>query len=353
MKEKINIEKLFKQKFENFEGEVDPSVWSSIQQGIQAGAGSAGLSGFAKVAIVTAITVVTASSIWYFSSEPKEKEFVENNHPEQIISEPIIEESKKETVENTDNALVITENEEAQKEEDSHGAQEVTTEENNDTRIPENEEEVFNSDSQRIQEKEENPSENIVETQNSKDKEETEKTPVYQPQELKSKMGLQVNGNELTFNSNAENHSRVEWDFGDGSQKTFESGIHKYEKAGTYLVSMTVHGTGEKGAGQLNSETKEITIKEASQISKIPNVFTPNGDGDNDVWFIESKNLSSFSIMIQDQKGNKVFQSENPNFEWNGEKPDGFIEKGKYAYYISALGEDGETYKKAGILTIE
>ena len=42
MKENIDIEKLFQEKFENFEGNVDPSVWANVSQSINAGAAGTG-----------------------------------------------------------------------------------------------------------------------------------------------------------------------------------------------------------------------------------------------------------------------------------------------------------------------
>ena len=77
MKDNINIEELFKSKFDNFEGNVDPSAWANIQQGINAaavwGTVATGLSGIAKVAIIVGVVSVTAVSAWYFSGD---KDFV-------------------------------------------------------------------------------------------------------------------------------------------------------------------------------------------------------------------------------------------------------------------------------------
>ncbi len=62
----------------------------------------------------------------------------------------------------------------------------------------------------------------------------------------------------------------------------------------------------------------------------IPNVFTPNGDGVNEVFFI--RNIpESTSIVITNRWGNEVFSSTNYENDWNG----GSVEDGVYFYRIS------------------
>jgi len=51
---------------------------------------------------------------------------------------------------------------------------------------------------------------------------------------------------------------------------------------------------------------------------KIPNVFTPNGDGINDVFKIEIKGEEFFDIRIWNRWGNLVFNSEKADKQWNG-----------------------------------
>ena len=52
----------------------------------------------------------------------------------------------------------------------------------------------------------------------------------------------------------------------------------------------------------------------------VPNGFTPDGDGINDVFkvFHHGMRNGTFNIRIYDRLGSKIFQSNDPNFEWNG-----------------------------------
>jgi len=50
----------------------------------------------------------------------------------------------------------------------------------------------------------------------------------------------------------------------------------------------------------------------------VPNVFTPNGDGNNDIWHVTIKDAKCFNVQIFDRWGVMVFQSNDINQGWNG-----------------------------------
>lgn len=69
----------------------------------------------------------------------------------------------------------------------------------------------------------------------------------------------------------------------------------------------------------------------------IPNVFSPNGDGKNDVFSIhnniKAECVDDFSIVIYNRWGEKVYNSNNFEFEWTGDK----LPYGVY-FYVIKLG---------------
>jgi gliding motility-associated-like protein len=69
-----------------------------------------------------------------------------------------------------------------------------------------------------------------------------------------------------------------------------------------------------------------------------PNVFTPNGDGINDVFIINLNNPTSYSITIFDRWGKEVFTSTNVKDYWNGKKDNTgpLVSDGTYYYIIDA-----------------
>ena len=50
----------------------------------------------------------------------------------------------------------------------------------------------------------------------------------------------------------------------------------------------------------------------------IPNVFTPNGDGANDVFNVQLKGWNKYNIQVFNRFSDKVFESDDPDNPWNG-----------------------------------
>src|ERR1051326_5269649 len=94
-----NIEKLFKDTFQNFEADVNPNIWTNVQNRISSGAGSAGAAAkftLGKIIAGIATIGVIGSGIWYASTNKNEKKndltSVSQNKTE-IVSKPIEEKS--------------------------------------------------------------------------------------------------------------------------------------------------------------------------------------------------------------------------------------------------------------------
>lgn len=85
------------------------------------------------------------------------------------------------------------------------------------------------------------------------------------------------------------------------------------------------------------------------------NVFTPNNDGINDFFFLETGGeLKEFSITILDKDNKVVYRSEDTRFKWDGtnyltgEK----VPDGNYSYIIYAVDLNGELIKQFNLLYI-
>ena len=76
----------------------------------------------------------------------------------------------------------------------------------------------------------------------------------------------------------------------------------------------------------------------------VPNAFTPNGDGVNDQLCLEgwSDCISKFQILIFDRWGEKVFESSDPGFCWDGIYKGKPLDPAVFVYFIKA------TYETAG-----
>ncbi|MCX6311007.1 MAG: gliding motility-associated C-terminal domain-containing protein [Bacteroidetes bacterium] len=84
----------------------------------------------------------------------------------------------------------------------------------------------------------------------------------------------------------------------------------------------------------------------------MPNVFSPNGDGTNDEFYIPNSGLKEFKIEIFDRWGVKIFESEAPAIHWDGHSTSGQkCSDGTYYYILHAL-TDTRDYSTSGFLTL-
>ncbi|MDX1651729.1 MAG: CotH kinase family protein [Brumimicrobium sp.] len=86
---------------------------------------------------------------------------------------------------------------------------------------------------------------------------------------------------------------------------------------------------------------------------QLPNAFSPNGDGHND--FFKAKvgaDVAEISILIYDRWGNKVFESNDKNFVWDGNFNGQFLNTGVYAYGMTITYYDGIKQTLSGNITL-
>lgn len=85
----------------------------------------------------------------------------------------------------------------------------------------------------------------------------------------------------------------------------------------------------------------------------IPNAFTPNNDGLNDLFEINGQDLVSFEIKIFNRWGQMVFFNTDINESWDGTFKEAYQETGTYVYFARAQSGSGKEYfLKGNILLI-
>ncbi|NUM49815.1 MAG: gliding motility-associated C-terminal domain-containing protein [Flavobacteriales bacterium] len=118
----------------------------------------------------------------------------------------------------------------------------------------------------------------------------------------------------------------TEWKWTAGSQTSSEQNPKFKFEQGTYEVCLQV----KNNYGCLNAVCKTIEVR--SEIV-IPNVFTPNGDGQNDLFVIEGLYGSDNLIFIFNRWGKKIYENANYQNEWDGTINGKIASDGTY-YYI-------------------
>ncbi len=86
----------------------------------------------------------------------------------------------------------------------------------------------------------------------------------------------------------------------------------------------------------------------------IPQAFTPNGDGNNDVYKPFFSYLpQDYLFIIYDRTGAKVFETKNVDEAWDGRLKNGHpANEGVYVYYIKYQTARGRLVEKKGTLTL-
>jgi gliding motility-associated-like protein len=93
-----------------------------------------------------------------------------------------------------------------------------------------------------------------------------------------------------------------------------------------------------------------VLITNAVQLF-IPNIFTPNFDGDNDNFFITSKGLTEYNLVIVNRWGIPVFESTNAQEAWDGTSGGEECLDGVY-FYILKGKSTSKDYIKQGNITL-
>lgn len=98
--------------------------------------------------------------------------------------------------------------------------------------------------------------------------------------------------------------------------------------------------------------TTPTTVNTTSPFA-IPNAFTPNGDGLNDIFAPQTeRSISNYQIDIYTMGGQRVFSSKDLSYGWNGEYQGGLMTGGTYVYVIKYRDTDGTDRLEKGQLLL-
>ena len=84
----------------------------------------------------------------------------------------------------------------------------------------------------------------------------------------------------------------------------------------------------------------------------VANIFTPNGDGNNDMLFVHSQNVKEISFRVYNRWGKLVFETESLNTGWDGQCRSNDCPAGVYFYVAEVTFESGESVVRKGNVTV-
>ncbi|HMT30161.1 MAG TPA: gliding motility-associated C-terminal domain-containing protein [Bacteroidia bacterium] len=373
MQENQNIEDLFKEGFNNFEEPVRPELWNNISAKIGASVPTppSGTTAPVVESVVTASKITASVATWiaaaavvvsgiagyiYFSSATSEKETIEiqtpvnqdqNNNGNPVASEisnPA--NSAPASTVSSETPSAINENRRSDNSISSSNLSNSNSASENGAHTGQNNSQTTTqvivptpaSSQQTIDTKNDAVVDSSPSNAETADKSAVKAYPSigYAP--------LAVN-----FSTNGE-IQQVEWDFNDGQliNKTTPFD-HVFDAPGIYPVTVKTHDVN----GNIHTETIKIEVLADLNIKNIPNVFTPNMDGKNDVFTFEAANITDLEVSIFDKSGKLIYKWNGLDKGWDGKNLAGQeVEGGTYFYVIFATGSGQQKHQQGGTVTL-
>jgi gliding motility-associated-like protein len=161
-----------------------------------------------------------------------------------------------------------------------------------------------------------------------------------------------VTGSTITLNAVATNTLKYEW-YPIATECNNCSSVNIIaNQSGRYTVVVT----GEKGC----QDSASVMIKVHCDKSEIfiPNTFTPNNDGNNDLFYASGKGISLIKVFnVYDRWGELLYSVHNvpPNevkYGWDGTYKGEKLKPDVYVYYIIATCESGEAMEYKGDISL-
>lgn len=138
------------------------------------------------------------------------------------------------------------------------------------------------------------------------------------------------------------------WDFGDSqtdSTSNLQNPTHVYNTGGYYQVCL--YATDGNGCTDTICKQEIVSLPPA-----VPSGFTPNGDGQNDIFYVYGGPFRSLEFKIYNNWGELIFESSKQSDGWDGKRKGIDQPIGVYVYTVVGVTEDGETHKLSGDVTL-
>ncbi|MES2515247.1 MAG: gliding motility-associated C-terminal domain-containing protein [Bacteroidota bacterium] len=141
--------------------------------------------------------------------------------------------------------------------------------------------------------------------------------------------------------------STYSWNFGDNTPISSNQNPGNTFTTGTYTVTLTT-----TSGSCTATATVEIVVEDGLML-EIPNVFTPNGDGANDLFTINSTGVKEIALQIFNRWGEKLYEFTGAKASWDGLAPNSMkVPEGTYFYFVKAIGFDDTEIEKHGTVNL-
>jgi gliding motility-associated-like protein len=154
---------------------------------------------------------------------------------------------------------------------------------------------------------------------------------------------------EVQFVNTSINARKYSWRIYDEngtlvSISNIEEPLYTFSEPGCYKIILVA--TSREGC--IDTVSFNPVCVDAYPVLEIPNVFTPNNDGQNDVFRVHGESIIEFHAVIYNRWGRKVYDWNDVNGSWDGKIGGAEASPGEYFYIIKAKGKKDQEYEQKG-----
>jgi gliding motility-associated-like protein len=149
------------------------------------------------------------------------------------------------------------------------------------------------------------------------------------------------------YNTSSPKAVTFHWNFGDSTSSDEENPLKQYSLSGHYIVCLTATDVNGCSATVCKDIAADIV-----ELIDVPDAFSPNGDGKNDILFARGFGVKTMSLSIYNRWGQKIFTSTDLKTGWDGTYKGVAQPAEVYGYILDAVFESGKTYHKQGNVTV-
>lgn len=95
-----------------------------------------------------------------------------------------------------------------------------------------------------------------------------------------------------------------------------------------------------------------VTVEKQCGEIYVPTAFSPNGDEENDLFFVKSNCIRKIIFLIYDQWGEKVFETNDPKACWDGIYKNKKMDEAVFVFYLNATLNNNKAIIKRGNITL-
>lgn len=154
-------------------------------------------------------------------------------------------------------------------------------------------------------------------------------------------------GSTILFTNLSLYASGYLWDFGNGNTATSFDASETYTIQGTYMVKLIAY------SGTCSDTSYKYVYITDKLLVSIPNIFTPNGDDVNDLWYVSFEGAIDMHLEIFNRNGIKVYENNGTGVQWDGRTISGeSVPTGTYFYVLEITDVLNNVSKMKGYITL-